>query len=99
MAAETVRDSEQLLAHSFDRKPSQTDLYLTHFLGNDAAITFLRSLEQRPNVHALELFPEAANSNRHIFHPSSSGPRTVDEVYALFDTKFSTRRYDDFATN
>jgi len=99
MAAETVRDSEQLLAQSFNRKPTQTDLYLTHFLGNDAAITFLRSLEQRPDVHAVELFPEAANSNRHIFHPSSSGPRTVDEVYALFDTKFSTRRYDDFATN
>jgi len=97
MAAEMIRDSEVLLAHSFDRKPTQTDLYLTHFLGNDAAITFLRSLEQRPDVHAVELFPEAANSNRHIFHPSSSAPRTVDEVYALFDAKFSTRRYDDFA--
>jgi len=99
MAAETVRDSEQLLAQSFNRKPTQTDLYLTHFLGNDAAITFLRSLEQRPDVHAVELFPEAANSNRHIFHPRSSTPRTVDEVYALFDAKFSTRRYDDFTTN
>jgi hypothetical protein len=99
MAAEMIRDSEVLLAHSFDRKPTQTDLYLTHFLGNDAAITFLRSLEQSPDVHAVELFPEAANSNRHIFHPSASAPRTVDEVYALFDAKFSTRRYDDFAAN
>ncbi len=99
MAAEMVRDSEQLLAHSFDRKPTQTDLYLTHFLGNDAAITFLRSLQQSPDVHAVELFPEAANSNRDIFHPRSSDPRTVDEVYALFDAKFSTRRYDDFAAN
>ena len=99
MAAEMVRDSEQLLAHSFDRKPTQTDLYLTHFLGNDAAITFLRSLKQSPDVNAVELFPEAANSNRNIFHPSASAPRTVDEVYALFDAKFSTRRYDDFAAN
>jgi peptidoglycan hydrolase-like protein with peptidoglycan-binding domain len=99
MAAEMIRDSEQLLAHSFDRKPTQTDLYLTHFLGNDDAITFLRSLEQRPDAHAVELFPEAANSNRNIFHPRSSDPRTVDEVYALFDAKFSTRRYDDFTAN
>ena len=99
MAAEMIRDSEQLLAHSFDRKPTQTDLYLTHFLGNDGAITFLRSLEQRPDAHAVELFPEAANSNRDIFHPRSSTPRTVDEVYALFDAKFSTRRYDDFTAN
>ena len=99
MAAEMVRDSEQLLTRSFDRKPRQTDLYLTHFLGNDAAITFLRSLQQSPDVHAVELFPEAANSNRNIFHPSASDPRTVDEVYALFDAKFSTRRYDDFTAN
>ena len=99
MAAEMVRDSEQLLAHSFDRKPTQTDLYLTHFLGNDDAITFLQSLEQNPDVHALEIFPEAASSNQSIFHPSSRDPRTVDEVYALFGKKFSTRRYDDIAAN
>jgi hypothetical protein len=99
MAAEMVRDSEQLLTHSFDRKPTQTDLYLTHFLGNNAAITFLQSLQQNPDVHALEIFPEAASSNQSIFHPSSSDPRTVDEVYALFGKKFSTRRYDDIAAN
>jgi len=94
MAAEMVRDSKQLLAHSFDRKPTQTELYLTHFLGNKDAITFLQSLEQNPDVHAVKLFPEAANSNRRIFHARSSDPRTVDEVYTLFDEKFSTRRYD-----
>ena len=99
MAAELVRDSEQLLVKSFDRKPTQTELYLTHFLGNDAAITFLRSLEQNPETHAVELFPEAANSNRNIFHLKSSDPRTVDEVYALFDAKFSTSRFDDIAAN
>lgn len=99
MAAETVRDSEQLLTHSFDRKPTQTDLYLTHFLGTDEAITFLRSLEKSPEAHAVELFPEAASSNRDIFHPRSSDPRTVDEVYALFGKKFITSRYDDIAAN
>ena len=99
MAAEMIRDSEQILTHSFDRKPTQTDLYLTHFLGTDEAITFLRSLEQSPEAHAVELFPEAASSNRDIFHPRSSDPRTVDEVYALFGKKFITSRYDDIAAN
>ncbi len=99
MAAETVRDNQQKLAHTFDRKPRQTDLYLTHFLGADAAITFLRSLEHSPGTLAEELFPEAANSNHDIFHAETSDPRTVNEVYALFGEKFSTRRYDDFATN
>ncbi len=99
MAAETVRDNEQKLAYSFDREPTQTDLYLTHFLGTDAAITFLRSLEQSPDAPAVELFPRAASSNHNIFHPQACEPRTVDEVYALFGEKFSTSRYDDFATN
>jgi hypothetical protein len=59
----------------------------------------LQSLEQSPDIEAMELFPEAANSNRNIFHSRSSAPRTVNEVYALFDAKFSTRRYDDLASN
>ena len=99
MAAETVLDNQQKLIDSFDREPTQTDLYLTHFLGADAAITFLRSLEQRPGAHAVELFPEAASSNQSIFHPRTCEPRTVDEVYTHFGEKFSTRRYDDFTTN
>jgi len=99
MAAETVRDNQQILAYSLDREPTQTDLYLTHFLGTDEAINFLRSLEQSPDTHAVELFPRAASSNRSIFHPKASGPRTIDEVYAFFGKKFTTRRYDDIATN
>ncbi|MCK4674877.1 MAG: hypothetical protein KAT61_03110, partial [Gammaproteobacteria bacterium] len=94
MAAETVRDSQQKLAYSFDREPTQADLYLTHFLGADAAITFLQSLEQSPGTHAVELFPSAARSNHDIFHPRTCAPRTVDEVYAHFEEKFSTRRYE-----
>jgi hypothetical protein len=99
MAAETVREHQQKLLHSLDREPTETDLYLAHFLGIDNAITFLRSLQQSPGMHAVELFPEAASSNYDIFHPGSCEPRTVDEVYALFDEKLSSRRYDDVATN
>jgi hypothetical protein len=94
MAAETVRDNEQKLAHTFNREPTETDLYLTHFLGADGAITFLQSLEKRPGTHAVELFPRAASSNRGIFHPRDCAPRTVDEVYAYFGEKLSARRYD-----
>jgi len=99
MAAETVRENQKKLAYSFDREPTQADLYLTHFLGSDGAITFLRSLKQSPGTYAVDIFPEAASSNRDIFHPRTCAPRTVDEVYALFGKKFSTRRYDDLAAN
>lgn len=99
MAAESVQDNQQKLAYSFEREPTQADLYLTHFLGADGAITFLKSLEQNPGVFAVDIFPEAARSNHGIFHPKICKPRTVDEVYAFFGKKFSTRRYDEFAAN
>ena len=94
MVAETVLDNQQKLARSFDREPAEIDLYLTHFLGANGAITFLQSLEQSPGTYAVELFPAAARSNHNIFHPKTCAPRTVDEVYALFGEKFRTLRYE-----
>ena len=94
MAAESVLDSQQRLAHELEREPNETDLYLSHFLGADDAITFLQSLQQSPNTHAVDLFPEAANSNHRIFHPETCAPRTVNEVYALFGAKLSNRSFE-----
>jgi len=99
MAAESVRDNQRKLAYSFDRQPAQTDLYLSHFLGADGAIAFLKALDENPDTFAVDIFPEAARSNYGIFHPQTCDPRTVDEVYELFGEKFSTRRYDDLAAN
>ncbi|HHJ16928.1 MAG TPA: hypothetical protein ENJ80_09545 [Gammaproteobacteria bacterium] len=99
MAAESVRDNQQRLAYSFGRQPAQADLYLTHFLGADGAIAFLKALDENPDTFAVDIFPEAARSNSSIFHPKTCDPRTVDEVYELFGEKFNTRRYDDLAAN
>lgn len=99
MVAETVRDNQRKLSFSLNREPTQTDLYLTHFLGTDGAIAFLKALEETPDIHAGKMFPAAAKSNRDVFHSKPSDPRTVDEVYELFGNKFSTSRYDDLALN
>ena len=99
MAAETVRDNQQKLAYLFNREPTETDLYMTHFLGADDAVTFLLSLEHSPSTNADELVPEAARSNSSIFHPKSSEPRTLNEVYTHFGKKFDTQRYGDYEAN
>lgn len=97
MAAESVQDNKARLAYSFDRNPGQTDLYLSHFLGPDGAIAFLKARDENPDIFAVDMFPEAARSNHRVFHPKTCNPRTVDEVYELFGEKFSTRRFDDLA--
>jgi len=94
MTAETVRDNLQRLTFSFKREPARTDLYLTHFLGKDGAISFLKALDENPDAFAVELFPAAAKSNQNIFHPKVCEPRTVNEVYQLFGRKFNTTRYE-----
>jgi len=99
MVAETVRDNQRKLSYALDREPTQTDLYLTHFLGTDGAIAFLKALQETPDVHAGKMFPAAAKSNRDVFHSKPSAPRTVDEVYELFGNKFTTTRYDELALN
>ena len=98
LAAESVIENQQKLEDTLSREPNETDLYLTHFLGADDAITFLESLEQSPGTHAVELFPEAASSNQRIFHPETCAPRTVDEVYSLFDEKLSRRHFEQTST-
>jgi Putative peptidoglycan binding domain/Transglycosylase SLT domain len=99
MAAETVRDNQQILAQLFNREPTETDLYMTHFLGADDAITFLRSLEQNPGASAVELFPDAAHSNSGIFYQNPGESRTLDDVYAYFGKKLSNQRYGDYEVN
>jgi hypothetical protein len=99
MAAESVRDNAQRLARSFDRPPSEADLYLTHFFGSEGAISFLKALDQTPDAFAVDMFPAAAKSNRDIFQPRTCAPRTVDEVYELFGQKFNSRRFESVASN
>jgi hypothetical protein len=99
MAAESVRDNARRLARSFDRAPSEADLYLTHFFGSEGAISFLKALDETPDALAVDMFPAAARSNRDIFQPRTCAPRTVDEVYELFGQKFNSRRFESVASN
>lgn len=95
MAAMLVKDNRAKLLSKLDREPARTDLYLTHFLGVHAAISFLRVLDKNPDRIAGEAFPVAAKNNRNIFHPRRNKPSTVTEVYELFSRKFNTERYRD----
>jgi len=99
MAAESVKDNLKTLSAEFDQAPARTDLYLTHFLGPGSAVSFLKALNENPDTFAVDLFPEAAESNHSIFHPKTCKPRTVAEVYEVFSEKFHTSRYGEHILN
>jgi len=94
MAAEFANDNQRKLVSALNRETNPTDLYFAHFLGVADAIAFLSLLQVMPDQIAGKLFPEAATANGAIFHPPGEKARTVAEVYALFDRKFNTGRYE-----
>jgi len=95
LAAEHVKVNMRRLLSSLDRDPGPTDLYLTHFFGTSGAISFLKALEEHPDKIAGDIFPGPAQRNNNIFRMQGSKPRTVAEVYEVFNRKFNTSRYED----
>ncbi|MGD2073935.1 MAG: hypothetical protein PVI91_07765 [Gammaproteobacteria bacterium] len=93
MAAEFANDNRRKLAAALGRDIDATDLYFAHFLGPADAIAFLSLLQVMPEGTAAELFPEAARTNGRVFYSPEGAPRTVAEVYGLFERKFNTGRY------
>jgi hypothetical protein len=77
------------------REPGFTDLYLAHFFGVSGAISFLKALYEHSDRIAGKIFPKAVEHNLGIFSPKFSKPRTVTEIYKLFERKFNAMRYSD----
>jgi hypothetical protein len=95
LAAEYVKLNRKQLTASLDREPGHTEMYLTHFFGASGAISFLKALAENPDRAAGEVFPIAAEHNRALFHPQQSRPRTIAEIYRMFERKFSRSRFVD----
>lgn len=98
MGAELLNENIQALTKSTKRKPTDTDLYMAHFLGISKASKFLTS---PLNAIAAQLFTSEAAANPSIFYKDPKGlkdkttdgqPRTIKEVYMLMDSKVNKYR-------
>ena len=70
------------------REPTETDLYMSHFLGTTGGPEFLKMLSSNPNALGINAASKkAVESNRNIFFDSVGKPRTVGEIYALMSQK------------
>lgn len=90
MAAEFAGENEKFLNSHWGGEVGATELYFAHFMGAGGASAFLKAHDQNPSQQAALLFPEAAKANRNVFYDTSTGRmKTLQEVYAFFDKKFS----------
>jgi Transglycosylase SLT domain/Type VI secretion system/phage-baseplate injector OB domain/Hemagglutinin repeat len=89
MGALYAKSNQQALQSSLgpDTTVTNTDIYIAHFLGPTGASKFLSA---DPNANAASVVgPGVANANANIFYVNGdrSQPRTVQQVYNIFDQK------------
>lgn len=91
MAGAFTRSNAAQLAGAIGRQPTQSELYMAHFLGAEGAGKLISAVSTRPDTSAAAMFPGAAAANRSIFYDGVR-PRSVAEVYGRLDTRFQAAR-------
>jgi hypothetical protein len=91
MAGAFTRGNAAQLAQAIGRQPTQSELYMAHFLGAEGASKLVSAANSRPDTSAAALFPAAAAANRSIFYDGAR-PRSAAEVYGRLDARFQTAR-------
>jgi hypothetical protein len=94
MAAELLKKDRASIEQRIGRELRQTEFYLTHFFGLEAASRFMKLLDGKPKLSARRVFPQAAKANRPLFfarHGKKVKDLTVAEVYAKIDRMIDAR--------
>ena len=95
MAAAFTQSNSFKLTGMIGRRPSDSELYMAHFMGVGGAAKLIGNAEDNGQASAARLFPNAAAANRSIFYDRSTGrARSVSEVYSVLQ-----QRYDSAATS
>lgn len=84
MAAEMIKEHRQALTELTERDPSETDLYVAHFLGLSGAARFVKLLATKPQQNAPRAFPKAAKANQAIFYEATTRKRRARSLQAVW---------------
>lgn len=100
LAAEMLKRDTLALERQLGRHLTGGEIYLIHFLGPDAAQTFIETLAESPDAKAADLLPKPAQANRPIFYADAAGETktlSVSEVHRKFEQMIRLRldRYRD----
>lgn len=88
-----IKENYDLLSRKINRKVTDTDVYLAHFLGPAGARRFLVAPPGDPAIN--HVTADQAKANPSIFYDKSGKPYTVAEVYNSFSNKLGKHRKPD----
>jgi len=91
MAAALTQSNSFQLTGMIGRRPTDSELYMAHFMGVGGAAKLIGNAEDNPQASAARLFPNAAAANRSIFYDRTTGrARSVSEVYAVLQQRYAS---------
>jgi Transglycosylase SLT domain len=90
MAAVLTQSNSFKLTGKIGRRPTDSELYMAHFMGVGGAAKLISNAEDNPNASAARLFPSAAAANRSIFYDRSGQARSVSQVYSVLTTRYAS---------
>lgn len=91
MAAVLTQSNSFKLTGKIGRRPTDSELYMAHFMGVGGAAKLISNAEENPSASAARLFPNAAAANRSIFYEKGTGrARSVSEVYSVLSTRYAS---------
>jgi hypothetical protein len=90
MAGAFTQANAALLSEQLGRSPSESELYIAHFLGAGGAARLISLAAGNPRASAASYFPTAAHANSSIFYDRTTG--TVRSLAQVRD--ILTARYD-----
>jgi hypothetical protein len=89
MAAALTLSNSFKLTGLLGRRPTDSELYMAHFMGIGGAAKLIANAEDNPQAVGARLFPNAASSNRSIFYAQDGRARSVSEVYSVLDARYA----------
>lgn len=90
MAAALTQSNSFKLTGLLGRRPSDSELYMAHFMGVGGAAKLIANAEDNPQAVGARLFPNAAAANRSIFYANDGRARSVSEVYSVLDARYAS---------
>src|ERR1700685_987569 len=89
MAAALTQSNSFQLTGKIGRRPTNSELYMAHFMGVGGAAKLISSAEDTPQASGAALFPNAAAANRSIFFDRTGSARRVPEVYSVLNARYA----------
>jgi hypothetical protein len=90
MAAVLTQSNSFKLTGMIGRRPTDSELYMAHFMGVGGAAKLITNAEDNPQASGARLFPNAAAANRSIFYDRAGSARSVSEVYSVLAQRYAS---------